>query len=103
MQPAVDGMAGIIGTLAFEDPSVPVIGNTTAGPVATAGDVKSELLNQLCSPVQWHRSIDYMINNGVTTFIEIGPGKVLTGLVRRIKKEVETVNLNCLEAINSYI
>jgi [acyl-carrier-protein] S-malonyltransferase len=99
MQPAVDGMAEFMSSLSFQEPSIPVIGNTTAEPLTTAESVKSELLNQLCNPVQWQRTIEYMVNNGVTTFIEIGPGKVLTGLIKRINKEVETVNLGDLEAV----
>ena len=99
MQSAVDGMTGFMSSLSFQEPSIPVIGNTTGKPLTTAESVKSELLNQLCNPVQWQRSIEYMVNNGVTTFIEIGPGKVLTGLIKRINKEVETINLGDLEAV----
>ena len=84
MQPAVDGMAEFMSSLSFQKPSIPVIGNTTAEPVTTAELVRAELLNQLCNPVQWQRSIEYMVNNGVSIFIEIGPGKVLTGLIKRI-------------------
>jgi [acyl-carrier-protein] S-malonyltransferase len=67
--------------------------------MTTAEAVKTELRNQLTSPVQWQRTIEYMMNQGVTTFIEIGPGKVLTGLVRRINKEVSTQNIGDLEAV----
>lgn len=99
MQPAVDGMSVFISPLSFQEPSIPVIGNTTAEPVTTAALVKSEFLNQLTNPVQWQRSIEYMVAKGVSTFIEIGPGKVLTGLIKRINREVETININDLEAI----
>ena len=61
--------------------------------------MKAELLRQLCNGVQWQRSIEYMVNNGVSTFIEIGPGKVLTGLIKRINREVETINIGDLEAV----
>jgi [acyl-carrier-protein] S-malonyltransferase len=101
MQLAVDGMAEYIGSLSFQKPSLPVIGNTTAEPLPTAESVKSELLRQLCNPVQWQRSIEYMVESGVTTFIEIGPGKVLTGLIKRINKEVETINIGDLEAVRT--
>ena len=99
MQPAVVGMSEIMGSLTFQEPAIPVIGNTTAKPITTAESVKSELLNQLCNPVQWQRSIEYMVNKGVATFIEIGPGKVLTGLIKRINREVETINIGDLEAV----
>lgn len=101
MQPAVDGMAEVIVSVSFQEPTVPIIGNTTAEPLTSAESVKSELINQLSNPVQWQRSIEYMINKGVSTFIEIGPGKVLTGLIKRINREVNTVNIFDLEAINS--
>jgi [acyl-carrier-protein] S-malonyltransferase len=101
MQSAVDGMAECMSSLSFQEPAIAVIGNTTAEPVATAESVKAELLNQLCNPVQWQRSIEYMVNKGVSTFIEIGPGKVLTGLIKRINKEVETINIGDLEAVKA--
>lgn len=103
MQPAVDGMTEFMGSISFREPAIPVIANTTAEPIANAQSVKSVLLNQLCHPVQWQRSIEYMINNGVSTFIEIGPGKVLTGLIKRINKEVKTINIGDLETLNNLI
>ena len=63
--------------------------------------IKEELLRQLCNGIQWQRSIEYMLNAGVSTFIEIGPGKVLTGLVKRINNNVETLNLGDTNAIMS--
>lgn len=102
MQPAADGLTAIVATLSFSNPSVPIIGNTTAQPLTTAESVKEELLRQLCHCIQWQRSVEYMLNEGSTTFIEIGPGKVLTGLVKRINKEVQTVNLGDAEAIKNY-
>jgi [acyl-carrier-protein] S-malonyltransferase len=100
MQPAVDGMSEIITQLTFRDPAIPVIGNTGARPVDTASSVKEELLRQLCGAIQWQRSVEYMINGGITTFIEIGPGKVLSGLVRRIDRNVKTINLGEMDSIN---
>jgi len=99
MQPAVDGMTEIITSLSFHEPSIPIIGNTTAQPLTTAESVKAELLKQLCNCIQWQRSIEYMISEGVATFIEIGPGKVLTGLIRRINKDVKTINIGDAQAI----
>jgi [acyl-carrier-protein] S-malonyltransferase len=101
MQPAVEGMTQYLGAATFNNPSMPVIGNTTAAPMTTAEAVKTELRNQLTSPVQWQRSLEYMIGQGVTTFIEIGPGRVLTGLIKRINKEARTINLGDLEAIKN--
>ena len=99
MQPAVNGMTEIVASLSFREPAIPIIANTTAQPLTTVESVKEELLRQLCNCVQWQRSIEYMVNEGVTTFIEIGPGKVLTGLIKRVNKEVRTINIGDAQAI----
>jgi [acyl-carrier-protein] S-malonyltransferase len=101
MQPAVDGMAGVIAKLSFADPNVPIIGNTTAQPLTTAEAVKQELLNQLCNCIQWQSSVEYMIGDGVDTFIEIGPGKVLAGLIKRIDKGVKILNIGDAETVKN--
>ncbi len=99
MVPAVEGMISYLDGTTFETPSIPVIGNTTGEPMTTIEAVKTELRNQLTSPVQWQRTIEYMVDQDVSDFIEIGPGRVLTGLIRRINKEVKTLNIGDLEAI----
>jgi len=101
MQPAVDGMAEIIATLSFAEPTVSIIANTTAQPLTTAESVKEELLRQLCNCVQWQRSVEYMVSDGVSTFIELGPGKVLAGLIKRIDKDVKIVNIGDADAIRN--
>lgn len=101
MQPAVDGMTEIIATLPFAEPSVPIIGNTTAQPLVTAESIKQELLTQLCHCIQWQRSVEYMVGDGVSTFIELGPGKVLAGLIKRIDKNVKILNIGDAEAIKN--
>lgn len=102
MQPAKEGLSQIIATLTFRDPTVPVVANVTAKPLTTAEQVKEELTLQLCNGIQWQRSIEYMVDNGVSTFIEIGPGKVLTGLTKRINRDVTTMNIGDAETIKSY-
>ena len=101
MQPAVDGMAEIIATLPFAEPAVPIIGNTTAQPLVTAEAIKQELLTQLCHCIQWQRSVEYMAGDGVSTFVELGPGKVLAGLIKRIDKNVKILNIGDAEAIKN--
>jgi len=93
MQPAVEGMSRVISEINFRDPVIPIVANTTARPVIKAEAIKAELLDQLCHSVQWQSSVEYMIGMGISTFIEIGPGKVLTGLIKRINKEVQTLNI----------
>ena len=96
-------MSEIVATLDFQAPSVPIIGNTTAQPLTTARSVKAELLEQLCHCIQWQRSIEYMAAQGVSTFIEIGPGRVLTGLIKRINSEARLINIGDTEAIRSLV
>jgi len=99
MQSAVDGMTEIVATLSFRDPVVPIIANTTAQPLTTGEAVKGELLRQLCNCVQWQRSVEYMVDDGVSTFVEIGPGKVLSGLIKRINSGAKTLNIDGVSTI----
>jgi [acyl-carrier-protein] S-malonyltransferase len=101
MQPAVDGMAEIMAKLNFNNPAIPIIGNTTARPLTTALAVKEELLAQLCNCVQWQRSVEYMVKDGVSNFIEIGPGRVLAGLIKRIDRSVNIINIGDVEAVKN--
>jgi len=99
MQPATDGMAKAISELSFRHPTVPIVVNSTAEPVTTDDAVKEELLRQLCYCVQWQRSVEYMVGAGVSTFIEIGPGQVLSGLIKRISNEAQILNVGDAESI----
>jgi [acyl-carrier-protein] S-malonyltransferase len=101
MQPTVEGMARAISYVDFNDPQIPIVANSTAKPLTSPDEVKEELLQQLCHCVQWQPSVEYMVNAGVTTFIEIGPGQVLSGLIRRINREVQILNISDLESIKA--
>ncbi len=101
MQPAREGLAKVIAGIQFRDPSIPIVANTTARVLTSASEVKEELTAQLCNGVQWQRSIEFMVSKGVTTFIEIGPGKVLTGLVKRIDRKASTVNIGDVQSIEA--
>lgn len=102
MQPAVEGMQSVLSKVSFRDPQVPVIANVTAEPLTDGTQIKGELLKQLTTPVQWQRSVEYMVSKSAKTFYEIGPGKVLAGLIRRISRESEMVNLGDLAAIKGF-
>lgn len=102
MQPAVEGMAKAIATLSFHEPVVPVIANTSAMPLTSGESIKEELLRQLCNAVQWQRSVEYMITQGTSTFIEIGPGRVLSGLVKRIDRAAATINIGDVQSIRDF-
>jgi len=101
MQPAVDGMAEIMSSITFHHPIIPIVANTTAQPLTTAESVKEELLRQLCNCVQWQRSIEYMVSDGVSTFIELGPGRVLAGLIKRIDRNVKILNIGDADTIRN--
>jgi len=101
MQPAAEGMANAISGLKFRYPSIPIVANSTAQPVTTADGVREELMRQLCQCVQWQRSVEYMMDAGVSTFIEIGPGEVLSGLIKRISDQVQTLNVGDAESISA--
>ena len=77
-----------------QDVGIPIIGNIQAGPLTEAQGIREELAEQIASPVQWTRSIEYLANVGVTVFIEIGPGQALTGMVKRIIKGATTINIS---------
>ena len=101
MQPAVEGLAEAIAGITFNDAQIPIVANTSATEITATVDIKNELLNQLCHSVQWQRSMEYMINGGVTSFIEIGPGRVLSGLMRRINRGVKAINIGDAEAVRN--
>jgi [acyl-carrier-protein] S-malonyltransferase len=94
MQPAATGLARAIDAATVHDVAIPIIGNIDATPLTTAKDIRSELAQQVASSVQWIRTIEYLVNAGVTVFIEIGPGQALTGMVKRIAKGVTTINIS---------
>jgi [acyl-carrier-protein] S-malonyltransferase len=93
MRPAASGLAEAIAKTTVRDTTIPVIGNITAAPLTSADDIREELAQQIASPVQWIRTITYLAGAGVTTFVEIGPGQALTGMVKRIAKGATTINI----------
>ena len=103
MESAEKKMSQKITELIFKDPKPSIISNVTARVENKASKIKELLIKQITSRVNWRESIEYMINNGVNEFIEIGPGKVLTGLVRRINKDVNVFNINSIDDITNYI
>ena len=81
---AAQGLADAVNMVQFREPEIPIIGNSICRPLTTAQDIKEELANQLCNCVQWHRSVDIMMDLGISNFIEFGPGHVLGGLIKKI-------------------
>jgi [acyl-carrier-protein] S-malonyltransferase len=101
MQPALEGMEHAISQVDFHTPRVPVVANCTAQPLTTGDAIKEELLNQMCHCVQWQPSVQYMVDAGVSTFIEIGPGVVLAKLIKRINRQVRVLNMGDPESIKA--
>ncbi|MBI4328273.1 MAG: ACP S-malonyltransferase [Chloroflexi bacterium] len=99
MAPAVEGMRKALSVVNPRSPRVPVIGNVTAQPLTNPKAIQEELIKQISSPVQWNRTVRYMAAQGVKTFVEIGPGSVLTGLVKRIVPEAEAINVSKAEGL----
>lgn len=99
MKSAAEGMLPLIQGSAVADPEVPVIGNTGAAELVTADDIKSELAEQICGCVRWEASIRMMIERGVRTFYEIGPGTVLKNLLSRTAPDVQCISMGTMEDI----
>src|SRR6266581_2025224 len=103
MQPAAAGLAqAIMGTDVY-DAIIPVISNIHATPLTEAQAIREELAQQIAAPVQWIRTIEYLEGAGVTTFLEIGPGQALTGMVKRIAKGVTTLNVSSVADIEKVV
>lgn len=93
MQPAQEELAAAINTTDIKDPDFPVYQNVVAQAVTNADEIKKNLNAQLTGPVRWTQSVQAMLADGATTFVECGPGKVLSGLVKKIEREAETLQL----------
>ena len=103
MESAEKKMSQKITESLFKDPKPSIISNVTAIAENEVNKIKELLIKQITSRVRWRESVEYMINNGVNEFIEIGPGKVLSGLVKRINKDVKVFNINSIDDITNYI
>jgi [acyl-carrier-protein] S-malonyltransferase len=99
MAPAIPGMKAAFATSNFKKAAVPVVANTAAVAVESPEAVKDELIAQISHCVQWQKSVEYMAANGVNTFIEMGPGRVLTGCVKRISKDAKTINISDMKTV----
>jgi [acyl-carrier-protein] S-malonyltransferase len=90
MKPAAERLAPFLESTEFADPAPPLVANVDASVISSGAEARGALLRQVASPVRWCDSVLRLIEEGVTRFIEIGPGKVLSGLVREIAREGET-------------
>ena len=99
MQPAADRLAEVLDQVKIADAKIPVIANATAQPEQKGDEIRKILVKQAASPVLWEDSVRYMIQAGVTTFIEVGPGKVLTGFVKKIDRSFSGQNVEDLASL----
>jgi [acyl-carrier-protein] S-malonyltransferase len=99
IEPVMDEFSEVISSFVFHTPKIPIIANITAEPMVNVESIKEELLQQLRHCIQWQDSIEYIVGEGVNTFYEIGPGKVLSGLIKRINAQTKTINISGIEDI----
>ena len=103
MAPAQEGLAKIVGEMPFKNPSVPLVANCTGQAIIDVEEIKTELLTQLCSCVRWSESVDYMARSGIRLFYEIGPGKVISGMVKRNIPDADITSVSDSESINQIV
>jgi [acyl-carrier-protein] S-malonyltransferase len=103
MRPAAERLAARLQAVTFCDPEIPVYTNVDAAPVTTAAASRDALVRQVASPVRWEEEIVRMAKDGLDAFVEFGPGRVLTGLVRRIVQEARVLSVSDLAGVQSAI
>jgi [acyl-carrier-protein] S-malonyltransferase len=101
MKPAAVNLQATLATIEMKDASVPVVANVTANAATAADEIRSLLVEQVYSPVLWEDSVRYLILQGVDTFVEIGSGTVLAGLIKKIDKNVRVISINSISALEA--
>ena len=101
MQPAAEAMAEALADVDIKPPAVPLIANVVAGEVTEPEDIRARLVEQVTGAVRWRESVMYMAGAGVTTLYEIGAGRVLTGLARRIERSLEANSVGTPEEVEA--
>ena len=101
MQSAQDKLSGVLAETQLGEPSIPVVCNYEAREVSDADDIRSMLEHQVTGSVRWTASMQKLVADGNTTFVELGPGKVLAGLMGRISKEVQVLSVEDVESLDA--
>ena len=99
MEPAADRMKTVLGGLTFNDPAAPVYTNVDATPVEQGDAARQALIRQIASPVRWEELAGAMFDSGIEVFVELGPGRVLAGLMRRIRRPARVLNVDSPEGL----
>jgi len=103
MKPAEERLRPVLDDANFKDLWVSLVSNVDASPIGTATAVRNALLRQVASPVRWVESVQKMIAMGVKCFVEVGPGNVLTGLIKRIDPSVELINVSDVPSLEAFL
>ena len=103
MKPAQDRLAPDLAALAFRDPAVPLVSNVDARVVREGDACRDGLVRQVSGAVRWQESVELLAREGVTTFVEVGPGTVLSGLVRKIAKGARVLNVDSPESLEAAV
>lgn len=99
MKPAANQLQNVLDEVSFQQAPIPVISNVTAEPITDPSEIKEKLVEQLYSPVLWEDSVKKLIELGVDTFVEVGPGKVLGGLIKKIDRSVNIYSVSSTETL----
>jgi len=99
MEPVLGEFGRVVSNVRLLRPAMPVISNVTGQPLIDVDSIREELVKQLRNCIQWQRSVEYMVRGGVTAFYEIGPGRVLSGLIRRINPDLQIYSVSGSEDI----
>ena len=99
MKPAAERLKEVLDKIDFRDAKFPVFSNVTAEPVVKAEEIRALLVKQAASPVKWEMSMHRMIKDGFDTFVEVGPGKVLTGFTRKIDRAMNALNVGDMASL----
>lgn len=103
MAPAADRLAEVLADIEFASPVVPVISNVTGKPHGEPEDIKTTMLKQVTGSVRWFDGINWLKDNGVTGYVECGPGNVLSGLIKRIDKACTVANIQDIETLDKAV
>ena len=103
MKPAEERLRPVLDEADFKDLWVALVSNVDASPIGTATAVRNALLRQVASPVRWVESVQKMVSMGVKRFVEVGPGNVLTGLIKRIDSSVELINVSDVPSLEAFL
>ena len=101
MIPASENMKNLIRDCNLQNPSIPIISNVGAKEVIDSKQIKDLLIEQIYKRVRWREIVEYMLKNSVTNFLEIGPGKALSGMLKRFKQEILITSYNNVEDIKN--